>query len=580
MREVTRGERFAVVLAAIAVMAVTMIPYVVALQLPSGGGVDSPVRPGDRFGGFIWGVDDGNVYLSWIRQASEGHLLLRNQYTTDPQNPHFFNLFLMVAGLICRITGLAPIVVFHVLRMLGGIFAFSCLYWLIAQLTDDRWIRWGALGLAALGSGLGWIVVMLGEAGTALPLQPVDVGVNWQVQPEAVTFVSALLNPLFIISMGLICLVFGHALRALEDRSIKSAVVAGVLLLVLGNIHSYDIFAIHVTLGLWILYGIVTRRYELKQAAISYGVIFALGLPAPLWSYWAAKQDPSYIAKAMTSTPSAGFANYLVAYGLLAVFGLVGAITLLKKRQDNQESGTGEALLKFLVFWVVANSAALALPLSFQRKLVEGLHMPIAMLAAVGVVWLGRKITAGANRAGKLQTVRERMALTIIGAIVICVPSNALLVGQCIENVKTNNLRLLHVLAPPVYLTEDYAAAAEWLGAVASDDDVVLCSSLFGSHVPAAAKCTVYAGHWAETLHFSNKLSAVQRFYGLMGSPEEKMGVLQQTGADYVVAGPWEWMVVQDAVGRSVDDMQQESGGMLEPVFASGEVIIYEVTQG
>ena len=33
----------------------------------------------------------------WIRQAAEGRILLRNQYT-QPQDPHFFNIFLQALG--------------------------------------------------------------------------------------------------------------------------------------------------------------------------------------------------------------------------------------------------------------------------------------------------------------------------------------------------------------------------------------------------------------------------------------------------------------------------------------------------
>ena len=52
------------------IMALTCVPYGYALQ-----------TAGDRaFGGFLWGVDEGNVYLAWMRQAGTGEVFLRNQY--------------------------------------------------------------------------------------------------------------------------------------------------------------------------------------------------------------------------------------------------------------------------------------------------------------------------------------------------------------------------------------------------------------------------------------------------------------------------------------------------------------------
>ena len=581
MQRLRPGEMRAVLAVAAVVMAVTLLPYMAALR---------SAAPGDVFGGFIWGVDDGNVYLSWIRQASEGHLLLANQYATDPQNPHFFNVFLLVAGLICRLSGLAPIYVFHGLRVVGGVFMLGAFYWLVSLLTRDRHIRWAALGLVALGSGLGWAVVLLEEAGVHVGLRPVDVGLGWQTQPEAVTFVSALLNPLFITSMGLICLTLGHALRAVEENRLRSAALAGVLLLVLGNIHSYDIFAVHVTLGAWLLYGVVTRRYELGPAAFIYAVIFLIGLPAPLWSYWAANQDPSYLVKAWTPTLSAGCVNYVVSYGLLAILAAVGAWAAFRRRRQTFDAeDLGEYvppdLLKFAVFWAIANSVVLALPVSFQRKLVEGLHMPVAILAGVGIVYLARLLTRRAAEEGRLQTVRERMVLTIIGAIVLCLPSNALFVSQCLGHVKTNNEQLLHVLAPPIYLSADYAEAVGWLGANARAGEVVLSSSLIGNHIPAAAPCTVYVGHWAETLYFSRKLGKVAEFFSPGTGVERRLDVLWgDVRATYVVYGPYERLIggstrwgIGYGEGDEGIDLEEATGGVLRRAFEAGDVKVYEV---
>ncbi len=574
MNDLDDREIRPVLILAAAVMAITVVPYAVALH---------SAGPERVFSGFIWGVDDGNVYLSWIRQASEGRLLLANQYTTDVQNPRFMNLFLSLAGLIAHGSNMAPIVVFHTLRVIGGIFMLGSFYWLVSLLTSDRWVRWSALGLVSLGSGLGWLVVFAEDAGIGTGLRPVDAGVGWQTQPEAVTFLSALLNPLFIISMGLMCLVLGYALLALETRSRPAAALSGVLLLILGNIHSYDIFAIHATLGLWIGLGLLKGRYSLKRALLTYGIIFLIALPAPLWSYWAASQDPSYIAKAMTPTKSAGFANYLVGYGLLAVLAGVGLAALLPAGLRRSNGGDGadggrnaRGLLLFPAIWILAHCIALVLPVPFQRKLVEGLHMPVAMTAGIGVVYLGRLLTGRAALAGKSGLARERMALVVVGAVVLTVPSNMLFVAHCMSNVTSNNQALLHVLAPPVYLSGDYAAAVRWLGEESGAGEVVFSSSLIGSHIPAHAQSTVYAGHWAETLHFARKIGNVTRFYD-PASDVDRAAAVRQLGLDYVVYGPYEQMLGSARHGDNTPplDLQADTGGALEPAFAAGDVTVY-----
>lgn len=577
MNELRDGEIRPVLAVAAVVMAATVVPYAAALFFGA---------PHEVFGGFIWGVDDGNVYLSWIRQAAEGRLLLANQYTTDPQNPHFFNMFILLSGGISASAKMSPILVFWALRVIGGIFMLGSFYWLVSLLTADRWVRWSALGLVSLGSGLGWVVVLAEEAGIGTGLRPVDAGVGWQTQPEAVTFLSALLNPLFIISMGLMCLVLGYALIALETRSRPAAALSGVLLLVLGNVHSYDIFAVHVALGLWIIFGLFTGRYSLRHTAVTYAIIFLIALPAPLWSYWAANQDPSYIVKAMTPTKSAGLLNYLVSYGLPAALAGVGLAALLPAALRRPGVGGAPAercnphsLLLFPAVWILAHCIALALPVSFQRKMVEGLHMPIAMMAGVGVVYLGRLLSRGAAQLGNPARVRERMALVVFAAVALCVPSNALFVAQCMENVKSNNEMLMEVLAPPVYMSADYAAAVRWLADESQEDEVAFSSSLIGSHIPAHAPCTVYAGHWAETLQFPRKLANVAQFYD-PASGVDRAGTVRQLGLDYVVYGPYERMIGSARYGDDAAelDLQADTGGVLKPAFTAGEVTVYRAT--
>ncbi len=55
---ITRREIIWVLLWAGLVAAITALPYIRAVQL---------APDNHHFSGFIWGVDDGNVYLSWIR---------------------------------------------------------------------------------------------------------------------------------------------------------------------------------------------------------------------------------------------------------------------------------------------------------------------------------------------------------------------------------------------------------------------------------------------------------------------------------------------------------------------------------
>jgi len=568
---ISRAECRAVLGLAIAVMALTVLPYVYAMQL---------ANPGEYFSGFIWGVDDGNVYLSWIRQAAAGKWLLANPYTIAPQDPHFFNVFLILLGKFSALTGLAPITVFHLARFIGGVFLLYAFFLLVAELTSSVKIRLTAVAIAALSSGLGWVAYLQAKT-SGLPMGgwggmcPMDVAYGWQVQPEAVTFLTLLLNPLFVTAMGLLCLVFRYGLRAANRTGWRNTLICGFLLLLLGNIHSYDVLIAYLALFVWFAVAAFTGRISWWVAAGRYAVIGLVGLAAPLWAYYASHTDPAYLEKVATPTRSVMPWDYALGYGLVLLLALVGAVVVMRSRRiaaGLAKEEFGRKLL-FPIVWAVLGFGLLYLPVSFQRKLIEGLHLPLCVLAAVALVEVHRRLRG-----------RISFALVAVVFIVLTVPSNGLFVADCFDHLAVNNLDMLRYLMPPAYLSKAEKTALNWLEANAPDSAIVLSSSLTGSHIPAHTSCRVVAGHWAETLKFGEMLQLVGHFYWPGREPSVRRQILRRTGADFVYYGPQEELLQQGmaAGGQFELDAQWDpSVGLpeLELAFAGDGLRIYRVAE-
>ncbi len=568
---ISRRQALVVLGLAVVVMALTTLPYLWALHM---------AEPGEYFAGFLWGVDDGNVYLSWIRQAGAGQWLLDNQYTTAPQDPHFFNVFLIFLGKICAVTGLAPLIVFHLARLLGGVFLLYAFFLLVAELTDEWRIRFGAVVIAALASGLGWIVYLQARAsglrfGTWSGLRPVDVAFGWQVQPEAVTFLSLLLNPLFVVSMGLLCLVFRYGLRAAQEAGLRSAVVCGLLLLVLGNVHSYDVFIAYLALLAWFMISAARGTLSWRTAAGRYALIALLGVASPLWAYYASHADPAYLAKVGTPTRSALPWDYLLGYGLVLVMAVGGALWVIHHLRSGSNEGPSRwrRAMLFPLVWVVVGFGLIYLPVSFQRKLIEGLHLPLCILAAAGLVALHDRL-------------RERVSFSVVLVVfvVLTVPSNVVFVFDCLDHLAVNNVDMLSYLMPPGYLTREERTALAWLDAEASPGVVVLSSSLIGNHIPAHTACRVVAGHWAETLRFGEMLEMMGYFYLPGQSAAVRQQLLRQTGAHLVFYGPQERLLQQGMAASGQLDPEaawDPTTGLpeLKLVFLGQDVKIYQVTR-
>ena len=563
---ITRREILFVLIWAVLVAAVTMLPYIRAVQL---------TPPHHHFAGFIWGIDEGNVYLSWIRQAAEGRWLLRNPYTITEQNPHFFNILLVLLGKICAVTGLSPLIIFHAARLAGGIFLLYAFYLLAAELTENRRIRATALALASVSSGLGWIVYLQVRSSdnplaAELSLHPIDLAAGWQAQPEAITFPSMLLKPLFVVGMGLLCLVFKYGLRAARERSLRSTVVCGLLLLVLGNVHTYDILIAYLVLLVWLGIAAGQGRLQWRQAVGRYALLVLIGLPGPLWGAYTAHVDPAYRAKIMESlTLSARPVDYVVGYGLVLLLAVIGAVYVIRasrRRLRTDADSVASPDLLFMVVWVVLGFGLLYLPVSFQRKMIEGLHLPLCILAAVGI---GEVLTRATQRWLSAPVV-------IVMLVVMTMPSNVLFVTDCLDHMSVNNLDLLRYLVPPAYLTDDEMAAARWLRDNTSEADVVLSSSLIGSHIPAYARCRVVAGHWSETLQFGQALAQVGYFYSSGHDPARQREILALTQTTLVFYGPQERILQKGMVAGLIDP--GVSLPQLKVLFDQGDVRIYQVT--
>ncbi len=587
---VTRREIAPVLLWALVIVGLTALPYVWAVQR-------APAEM--QFEGFIWGVDEGNVYLAWMRQAAEGRVLLRNQYTTLPQTPRFFNVFLLALGRITALTGQPPAVIFHAARLVGGVVLLVSIYLLTAFVTRSVAARWGTLCLASLGSGLGWLAAMWAQSRPDYlppPLTPPDYAPPpphaWQVMPEAVTFLSLLLNPLFVWSMALMCLVLLAAAVTIERRSLGWAALTGVVLLVIGNVHTYDVFVLDAAIGVYFLLMVRMGRAELRRAALQFALMFAIALPAPVWAWWTARVDQSYLQKILTKTLSPPPLDLAMGYGLVLLLAVTGVVYAVRHRRERPR-------LLLPLCWAGVNLPLLYLPVSFQRKLAEGLHIPLCMLAALGLVMViaqrlaappretepepgvlpaGERRRAAARVAGPAP---GRVALLIAAAVVLTMPSNALFVAGCMDNVESNNRALLGVLQPPIYLSFDEVRALDYLGAHAVEDDIVLCSSLTGSYVPTRAPCLVFAGHWAETLHFADAVAFVAKFLTPGRNARVLSGALEAVGATWVIYGPQEALIATGMMREPPEDpagqFREATRGVLRPVFTSGEVTVYDV---
>jgi len=340
---------------------VSSIPYLLAWSVTWGTGV--------YFVGLLHYPDDAYVYMSWMRQAAEGSILLDNMFTTDPHPGRFFNLLFLVLGWFARATGLSVLAVFHISRVAFGICFLITTYALLRTLVHPLPARKVGYLLVCFSSGVGWLFAR------RVPNSPIDL---WQT--EAVSFLCVYQNPLFLAALTAMLLTFLFAFKGMESGKLRWWIAAGVSTGLLANFHSYDVIQLLGTLTCYL----ILRWFALKKPApaelLGLAVVAAFSVPGVAYQLWLYQTDPIFRARALVPTGSAHPIYVLLGYGFLVPLSVLGAVAM-SRQADASEQNT----LRFLVAWSVIPILLSYIPVSFQRKILMGAHIPISMLAGVGV---------------------------------------------------------------------------------------------------------------------------------------------------------------------------------------------------
>jgi len=524
-------------------MLATCLPYLFALFIK---------QPGWYYSGFLTNPDDHNVYLSYMRQARDGCVFFADQFTTEPQPARVINLLWLALGLFARVTHLSLPIVYHLARLASGWLLLMAVYWLAAQATSSIIARRLALILTATASGFGWLLHVQGGQP-----HPIDYGPGL-VMPEAITLLALLLNPLFAFSMFLMILTFGLAAHAFSTGSVRSAALAGLTALILGNIHSYDLIPVAVIIAVYVLVQVITRRAR-PTALLLAALIAAIAAPALIYQYWLRTIGDMTIIVKLVGPPaeSPPMRWFALGLGLPLIVAIISTVRGAAKASD---------ALRLLIIWFVVGFALVFVPVPFNRKLAEGLHIPICILAALAIEPL-------------LLSAPRRALVAAAALVAICFPSNALYLRRAVSDLISNNQAYIGNLMPPLYLRPDQYGALRSLSGQASRSDVLLANTFLSNYAPSIAGCRVYLGHWSETLDYTKKIKQLSDFFAA-GTPDSRREAFcREHGIAYVLS---DRSVYDDVFlppsAQAEGAFDPDRSPWLSKTYEQGDVAVYGVT--
>jgi hypothetical protein len=197
-----------------------------------------------------------------------------------------------------------------------------------------------------------------------------------------------------------------------------------------------------------------------------------------------------------------------------------------------------------LVAWPPALLALAYAPVGVQRRLIEGIWVALAVLAAVGL-----------EQATSLGAWKRLLAR---GVLAVCLPTSLLLVVA--------GLRVASNPSEPAFRPTAEVAAFDWLADHAPGGSVVLASFPTGNALPAWAPLRVVIGHGPETAGLEQLRPEVEAFFDPAHPDPARRDFLVAHQVAFVFYGPHE---------RALGGWDPGQAEYLQQVYAASDYAVY-----
>ncbi len=485
LSDIRRSEWTWVVVVAACVVALASLPYIVVYLL----------TPSDlRFLGVLINPLDGDSYLAKMQIGAQGGWLFHLPYTAQEHPGALLFLFHILLGHIAAWMRLPIPLMYHLVRILAGFAVLLAAYGLVTRVTQDLTERRIAFLFVALSSGLGWLAVMFNHLDTS------DL-----VIPESNTFYSLQINPHFPLAMALMIGMFvGVAGNGAVPSRVWRTVALAIASLSLVVVQPFALVPVYATLGVYVILRWWREGHIAWPPVWTVVITGAVTLPLAGYTFWITQADPVLRGwTAQNVTPSPPVWEYILGYGLILVLAMPGAVWAARRRSDVD---------LMLLAWVGVTALLLYAPFALQRRFSLGLHVPLAVLAAMGLcrVAKGRKRVTGT-------------------ALAVTLPTTALVILLALGGGLGHNSKLL--------VSADEAAAMDWLREHTSRDALVLASPEMGLFIPAWSGRRVVYGHPFETLDAERTKARVEAFFAGGTGDAERQTSLRDWRVAFVFVG-------------------------------------------
>ncbi len=240
----------------------------------------------------------------------------------------------------------------------------------------------------------------------------------------------------------------------------------------------------------------------------------------------------------------------MTGYGLLIPLALIGAESFLRKRKPQDV---------LILSWIACASILLYTPIFFQRRFSEGLHIPIAILAASGAMilinFLLRTINIGFKDIFK-------NILFVFFVLILSISSFERVLND-IKVIGGDNTANYYY-----HLKMEEVKGMLWVKDHTAQKDIILSNWFYGNLIPGFTGRKIYVGHKVQSPFFDQKIALVNKFL-VDENPKTALDFLKSSGITYIFLGINDTML---QYGFKPDEKPY-----LTKIYNKGDVLIYKV---
>ncbi len=497
---------------------------------------------------------DYSVYFSQIDQAKHGIFFFKDLFTQESQTFGVLNPLWYLVGILANIFSLSSFVVLQLASfLLIPVYLLSA-YCLISYFLNEKNKRKICFILFVFASGIGWWISFFNYQNFLSP----------SIQ-DAEAFSPAVLSspPHYIASITLLILVFLFSFYAIDRNKLKYSFWAGFCALLLFSFHPYHVYTVFGVLFVFLMAEfLIEKKVYIKHIA-HYVILLIFSTPPIIYYLWVFSNIPvrqQTFSHNITLTPALWIV--LTDYSIFLILAVLGIVSFLKGKDIDKKK-------VFLIVWVITQFFLIYLPINTNKRLLEGLNIPLIILATYGLFFIFKNqleaLFAGRKEGfyGISEYLENLFKVVLFFVVLFCI-SNVMIFLNDIYFFKYYSA---------AYLPIDSESAMLWIRKNTPIQSVILSSFIDqssyidGNIIPLIAFRPVYYGHGSETAYPLEKKEMMDNFFKKYNSAEREE-FLKENNISYLFWGPEE--------KEMADNFNPDEESYLQKVYSNNSVSVYK----